>query len=512
MMKKFSAVVLAAIFTGTAIFAAPVNAKAQFDAAVSQVDMGGEMLYYQNTQGIQKLFDKIIPQVLQAALKDQPMAPMIIQSNSVLLQLINLQAIRAFAVSSREINENLYQLKAFTLLDRQAKSLLIDPAVKNYPIRWQDLPADTIVAVKGNIDLAYIWQLINFQMQNSPDPATKALLSQIIMLAQTSGIDGAALLGSINGEFQLLITGSDLKNPEFMLSIPDKNGLLTNMVKSFCPPENNSGMAVCNLAEGIDLQVIYTQGSIILASSEALLKKPAKTLSSLPDFQKLNYQLPKNGNAVAVINISGELLRNISGAVKNILPETAAVNDLLTPVYLLAVQNAENNGEKLTVNSNFSIPQLQQSISIIAPAASTLLPALNSARERARSTTCLNNMKQFATACFIYANDNGGKYPVSKKELLDKKLITEEIAVNIIFLAPGLNIDTLTNGASYPVAICNRFNHDDTVSVLLADGHVEGIAVPPETDDRGVIAILAKRYNLPPEQVDSMLKAVTENE
>ena len=51
---------------------------------------------------------------------------------------------------------------------------------------------------------------------------------------------------------------------------------------------------------------------------------------------------------------------------------------------------------------------------IIAILASLLLPALNAARERARSAKCLNNIKQHAFGFFQYSDDNRGFMPVSE--------------------------------------------------------------------------------------------------
>jgi prepilin-type N-terminal cleavage/methylation domain-containing protein len=83
------------------------------------------------------------------------------------------------------------------------------------------------------------------------------------------------------------------------------------------------------------------------------------------------------------------------------------LGETLAALHLESRQSASGG----SVRHGFTLIELLVVIAIIAILAAMLLPALASAKERAKRAACLNNERQFVLAAHLYAGDNDEKLP-----------------------------------------------------------------------------------------------------
>ncbi len=144
-----------------------------------------------------------------------------------------------------------------------------------------------------------------------------------------------------------------------------------------------------------------------------------------------------------------------------------------------------------TINKGFTLIELLVVVAIIGVLAGILLPTLSRARESARKTQCLNNMKTIGLALIMYADESKDVFPsdtvgVPNPAMWSLNLLYPEyVADRKIFNCPSDNNSGTINagiveGVAFTIAQCS-YGYDRTHDRIAGDG-VAIAADRPSTD------------------------------
>ncbi len=489
MKRKFFCAAIA-VFALTFILSAGDPARAKFNATVSQVDTGGEMLYYQDNQPAARFFNNTLPAIFRLIFADEPFEATANNAVASVVRLINAGAFQAFAHSSIQVAPETFVYKGFTLTDMKAKSIFIDPSLANHPLNLTALPADTRLAFKCKVNFGHVFDMVYAELKASSDPKFQEIAAAIEQFKQ-AGFDIRQMCASVDGDIEILVTGTTLADAGIRVSIPDKNGSISLILKRMIPPAD--GDIVARIPSPIgEIIVLYQDGKITASNQSRLLKAPEATLAQSDGFQKLFKYVPDNGFGYFLLDIPNEVITQVRAAMDE---EFQPIFDLLVkPCQLVSVFQVKNNGFYTVAASDFSFFQLAQSIqvgAIITPAL-IALPALNSARERARSVQCQNNMRQIGTAILMYSNDHNDQLPARLDQLKDYLSNQDELfECGIIYFGSPLKVSQVRNPGTLPIAVCPIADSDSAV-VLMLDGHIENLYV----GENNIIDALTENYSL----------------
>lgn len=137
-------------------------------------------------------------------------------------------------------------------------------------------------------------------------------------------------------------------------------------------------------------------------------------------------------------------------------------------------------------HKGFTLVELLVVIAIIGALAAFLLPALSAARERARRTTCINNLRQLAIAYEMYADDWYESFPASESGLYagDKTIFSHYITTVKTFWCPS----SIIRDNAAPATITSG-NWDNSYTFVFGLNTSNHSAVPiPVISDNGIYA------------------------
>lgn len=363
-MKKISAMFLALCST-MMLYAAPDDAQV-YRAATRHIDFDGDSIIYYNSTELFSMLNSL-PETggkIAAAFIDpvgHDRIKLVSDAAKILVEALNLDALRAIAWSHKELRSDLHIYKSSCYLGKEAQLPgIFNISGINGNISLQDvlaaLPSDLIFAAKMQIMPGKFYGNLMETIQKSDHPQIKNFCNMFI---QGVPVDVAKLLNSANGLYTLIIAGETPETFRVSLTIPDRDGTISAELKKVLPPSPQSpGRTVlpCPIGKGQDIlrpEIVYLDKEIMLVSNGArCLETPHRPYALKADFLRL---LPASGAGFTFVNLTPKAIASLKSAVAPQIPALTGLFNTLTPANLAEVTRVSPNGIYSIAVADFSI-------------------------------------------------------------------------------------------------------------------------------------------------------------
>ncbi|MCZ7640965.1 MAG: DUF1559 domain-containing protein [Verrucomicrobia bacterium] len=327
-------------------------------------------------------------------------------------------------------------------------------------LEW--LPADTVWAAFGDVDLPGIWGALKQEatragfrpllegmeeLSANVRQATGRSLEE--QLASHGGEIGVALTLDTARRFELTLPGGgegiELPEPALLVAIKVKDDALFGWIETVLSEQPESVRGQTETARWrsvpvpvpVSFPVRFTVARLgdylLLASSDRLIERvdqvragKAAGLRTSTEWQRLAKGLPAAANSFSFVSVRfGEALSRVQKAVMEQaaregagpVPDVDALQRLLglSPTAAsYAVSWADASGWQVASQGTQEPVAVVVGSAVVAPTAvmaAMVLPALAKAKSRAQDLTCMNNLKQIALGMIMYANDHDDALP-----------------------------------------------------------------------------------------------------
>ena len=554
MFRNFVAGFAAVLLSMTALYAGQPEQNS-FKETTAKLDAGGPFYLYYGSERFCSSLDGKINSIRDIFLESIPAEDFEQKAAltkgfalaSSLVKGFGLTEISGAGASSLSLGDNLYRNRFFLHHYPDNGQGILWKLFGKAPHSLNDelsmLPADTALAQFADFDAKLLWHFLKSEAEKSGSNKFKKALVDFEASLIKNEVDLNQLLESCDGSSGFLLTlkqdrmtviplginkMAQIPQPGIALFVKVKNDYLFSVLKKKLAcfiPKPAPGAAQMKVDENrIDISfpfplpvpfmpvIVKEDGYVIAATNPELLdsilaaKKGGSGLVNTPEFKTLSADIPENGNgfkfvsekfAKTIADIQSQSI-NPAGAG---MTKSSAFNKLniMSDLKVYGVWQVLDDGILASSNSNFSIGDtllLQVAVAPAAIAAGMLLPALNTAREKARRVNCASNLKQIGLALKQYSMDNGDNFPKADGAagleefrkgdyLTDYKVYTcpssktlpaanrqplSEANVSYVYFGGFAEKDNL----DMPIAFDKPANHKNFVNVLFLDGHVQG--------------------------------------
>ncbi len=270
--------------------------------------------------------------------------------------------------------------------------------------------------------------------------------------------------------------------------------------------------------------------TLLAAAAQADPKTRKESLLDHPDVREARTKLPKSASALLYVD-SGSGARTVH-ALRQLAFTLAASMSVGTPDEfdlarlgpapqeiakvrnMLAVQSSDDEGfyyEARNVDPAAFFLMPDTGVATAALGVSIVLPSLSRARELAKRTVSMSNLRQIGMAMHIYASDNSGKLPAGFDPMVQGGMITREVltsprdepgSISYVWIVPERwTMDQLTKSNPAGTAIAyERLIDDEGTNVLFVDGHVEFVRMERLSEVmRQTYKLFGREADMPPE-------------
>jgi len=372
------------------------------------------------------------------------------------------------------------RIKMFLSRDPKAAGLPLWRGLVGYKRRklagTDFLPSDTVLARVGSGELSEIWKLIRQAVKELVPPKGAAEFDkEIAKISAGLGMDIDKLIQSAGDEGFISLQFSRLANiqvpaaggslieiptPSLLIGLKMKDDSLVKLIEKHLAVLAQSGQMpigstqvgtttiksiVVPLPLPLPLQPAYAShnGYFLLGSNPETVSKAVTAfekkdgLTATADYKKAFAGLPVENNGIVYAHPRfAEVLAKIQKAALDSAGKKpgAAGNKAEEAAFMEAIMKIGDMGKPqssamvllnlkdgvLTAGTSTGGGKEIVAATMIAPMgimAGMLLPAISSAREKARRTACMSNLAQMGKASILYSMDHDEKYPPDLKSL-----------------------------------------------------------------------------------------------